>query len=277
MAGNQEEPSEMKPVLPWQRSQHSLGQERLTTEDDWQRVWVMEWETALRAEQSYPFHDALLDRARRIAHRPLHSALEIGCGGGRMMRWLASHGFDVYGFDYCWTGLQLCKTNLARHGIPGAVIAADLAAPPFGRGFDVVASFGVVEHLGQGQQLKCIEAHARLLNPRGAIIITVPNRLSLLYQAKHRVVQFVANVMPNLAHRLGANPIREIGLTAKELCCLAEDAGLSDAVVLPSSALMDCWRLSVGRFGSVRMPSLHLPIADRFFGMMIGLVATKEG
>lgn len=102
--------------------------------------------------------------------------LEIGAARSRWLPYFAQHfGFRVTGLDYSEEGCEQARAMLARSGREGDVVCADLFAPPsrlLGR-FDVVVSFGVVEHFPDTSA--AILAAAGLLAPGGRMITTVPN------------------------------------------------------------------------------------------------------
>jgi hypothetical protein len=68
---------------------------------------------------------------------------------------------------------------LRRAGVPGQVVEADLFSPPTSlhHAFDVVVSFGVVEHFTNTSA--CVAAMARFLKPGGCMITEIPNLAGL--------------------------------------------------------------------------------------------------
>jgi SAM-dependent methyltransferase len=93
--------------------------------------------------------------------------LDAGCGSGRNMVELASHG-DV-------TGVELSATSvcLARQRAVGEVVECSVLEMPFADdSFDLAVSLDVIEHLaddgGALQELR------RVVAPGGALLVTVP-------------------------------------------------------------------------------------------------------
>jgi 2-polyprenyl-3-methyl-5-hydroxy-6-metoxy-1,4-benzoquinol methylase len=84
-------------------------------------------------------------------------------------------GFKVAGIDYAPAGCALAEESLRRSGVAGEIFCADIFDPPPSllETYDVVVSFGVVEHFTD--TTASIEAFARLLRPGGLLITSVPN------------------------------------------------------------------------------------------------------
>jgi len=107
--------------------------------------------------------------------------LEIGCGASCLLPYFARElGLNVVGIDYSERGASKAREILAKEQVVGEVFCADVFAPPpncIGR-FDVVVSFGVVEHFPQ--TASCISAFAKFLKPGGRILTSVPNMSGLV-------------------------------------------------------------------------------------------------
>ncbi|SRR5579884_323557 len=106
--------------------------------------------------------------------------LEVGCARSAWLPYFAvEFGFDVYGLDYSEIGCRQAMWVLAKHGVRGRVVCADLFHPPaamFGV-FDVVFSMGVVEHFVHTST--CLAALARFLKTDGLMITIIPNMTGL--------------------------------------------------------------------------------------------------
>lgn len=102
--------------------------------------------------------------------------LEIGCARSSWLPYFAlRHGFDVTGLDYSLGGCAQARLILETAGVEGLVVEADMFAPPeelLGR-FDVVVSFGLVEHFED--TATALAAMARFLVPDGLLVTSVPN------------------------------------------------------------------------------------------------------
>ncbi len=96
--------------------------------------------------------------------------LEIGCGTGCVLAGLASRrpdlrlvGADAFGH----------AVALARGRVPLArLVRADVRRLPFGRDFDVVGAFDVLEHVREDEDV--LSGLARVVRPGGGVLLTVP-------------------------------------------------------------------------------------------------------
>jgi SAM-dependent methyltransferase len=120
--------------------------------------------------------DALLRQFLSHYRCGTHSLIEVGCARSAWLPYFARQfGFAVTGLDYCERGCEQERQILLRSGVEGVVICADLFDPPqeLVAAFDVVVSFGVIEHFKDPS--KCLAAMSTLLRPNGRMVTVVPN------------------------------------------------------------------------------------------------------
>lgn len=134
----------------------------------------------------YRAMDALFTRAIG-AHSPARRRLiEIGCGASHWLPYFhRAFGYDVSGIDCTVAGIRLSQAILGRAGVSGRIVQGDLfePSPDWIGQFDVVVSFGLVEHFENISQI--VSACARYLSPGGQMITLVPTmrgRYSLAYR-----------------------------------------------------------------------------------------------
>ena len=102
--------------------------------------------------------------------------LEIGCAGSIWLSYFAKYfNFNVTGIDYSETGCELSRKMLSSENIPGRIIKTDFfSAPEYLRNsFDIVISFGVVEHYTNGSEV--LNTFSSFLRPAGILITFIPN------------------------------------------------------------------------------------------------------
>lgn len=104
------------------------------------------------------------------------SLLEVGCAQSVWLPYFAKEfGFEITGLDYSEHGCEQERTILASAGIDGTIICGDLFSPPPSllESFDVLVTFGVVEHFTDTAEM--ISKLAVFLKPGGRIITVIPN------------------------------------------------------------------------------------------------------
>jgi len=102
--------------------------------------------------------------------------LEVGCGASFMLPAIARrHAMRAEGIDYSPSGCASARAMLARESVAGVVHQADLFAPPavLAGAFDVVTSFGVMEHFTETSV--ALAAGAAWLRPGGVQMVCIPN------------------------------------------------------------------------------------------------------
>ena len=139
------------------------------------RFWERRWRARLDAGASMqahprcmPFHPVLA----RLLPREL-SYLEVGCAPGRTMAYFHRHfGYRVAGIDY--VAEDICRRTLAENGVGEyRLYRMDFLEQLPAERFDVVASFGFVEHFSGLEDV--LARHVALVNPGGYVVVGVPN------------------------------------------------------------------------------------------------------
>jgi 2-polyprenyl-3-methyl-5-hydroxy-6-metoxy-1,4-benzoquinol methylase len=120
-----------------------------------------------------------LDLIRRL--KPSGKLLEIGCARGDFLR-VARERFDVCGVEP--------NPELADSSSQVAPVYRDVIERTPWSGFDVVASFHVIEHVDSPSSF--IQAAVQRLNPGGLLVIETPNIDSIPFKLmKSRWRQFI--------------------------------------------------------------------------------------
>jgi SAM-dependent methyltransferase len=104
-------------------------------------------------------------------HAAGRDVLEVGCGAGLGLGWLAEVARRAVGGDYCASNLQRAQ-NHYQGRVP--LLRFDAAAMPFGaRSFDVVVLFESLYYLPWPRTF--LAECARLLRPGGLVVIATVN------------------------------------------------------------------------------------------------------
>jgi len=109
-----------------------------------------------------------------LAPDPNQSVLEIGCSGGKFLCYLTkTFQFQPYGIDFS-DGLARTRETFKVNGLPEPTLfQADLFTWQAPRQFDLVCSFGFVEHFENFEAV--VRKHADLVAPGGTLIISLPH------------------------------------------------------------------------------------------------------
>jgi len=115
----------------------------------------------------------LRDRYTLEQQKDLHF-MEMGCGAGPNLLWLANKGIRVSGVDIADNALQLCRRNLERAGVGdriGELVAASATQTPFESGtFDGILEACVFQHLDKAERVAAFAEVGRLLKKGGVFV-----------------------------------------------------------------------------------------------------------
>lgn len=108
----------------------------------------------------------------------LNKVLDLGCGTGRHLVYLAKNGFSVFGLDSSPEGIRASSEWLASESLEADIRVLDMTAPlPFGNGFfDAVVSVQVIHHADMATIEHVVREITRVLVPGGFLFVTVPTK-----------------------------------------------------------------------------------------------------
>lgn len=121
--------------------------------------------------------------------------LEVGCAKSIWLPYFAKEfGFEVCGIDYSPIGCEMATQITSTNGVYAEVFCADFFSPPINMlgSFDVVVSFGVVEHFEDTSE--CLKSVSAFLKPGGMLITSIPNMVGLIGSVQKAVNQPVYNI-----------------------------------------------------------------------------------
>jgi SAM-dependent methyltransferase len=143
------------------------------------------WEEIFKQKGKFftQYHQTMPQVVRCFKKHHVKRVLDLGCGTGRHVVYLAARGFEVYGLDESQTGLTLAKKWLKKEKINARLKRGDLYHPyPYQDGFfDAVISTQAMHHGTTIKVKKAIGEIKRVLKERGIIFITVPKKQSRLF------------------------------------------------------------------------------------------------
>ena len=101
--------------------------------------------------------------------------LDLGCGDGRHLIFLAEQGYDPVGVDNALWGLYRAKEWAEKENLHIKLVYADICFLPMkDECFDEVISTQVIHHQRTSKIEKTIRDVKRLLRPKGKFYFTVP-------------------------------------------------------------------------------------------------------
>lgn len=101
--------------------------------------------------------------------QPGYRVLEVGCGTGNVLKTLrqACPEGRVVGLELWFNGLRFAQQRSA-----GPLVQGDVRNSPFGKPFDLIGMFDVLEHVPE--EVETLKALREALTPGGRLILTVP-------------------------------------------------------------------------------------------------------
>jgi len=145
----------------------------------WNKIYKIEGEDYAYYDIFEP-HEDMKKVARVFKDHHVKKILDLGCGAGRNLMFLAKKNFDMTGLDLAPEGLTLIEKSLKKDKIK-----VDLKVGSFfnklpypNNSFDAIVSVQVLQHGTEKQIRNAIQEMKRVLKPKGLIFITLCGRLS---------------------------------------------------------------------------------------------------
>jgi ubiquinone/menaquinone biosynthesis C-methylase UbiE len=137
----------------------------------------IDWERDVYAKGNqlnrWPFDKVVSSIMRATATRNRHdvSVLEIGCGAGNNIWFLAAEGFKTYGIDMSRTAIDYARQRLHGLGLEAELEVGDIADLPWDDGsFDFVIDRGALTQNSHEHIKKIVEEARRVLKPMGVML-----------------------------------------------------------------------------------------------------------
>jgi len=151
---------------------------------------MVEWNQILLDEKYSPEQpDELIvdffDLLRKVKERRV---IDLGCGAGRHVVYMAEHGFETHGLDISGTGLKLTKERLRERNLEAHLVKCDMESLPYINScFNTIISLNTIYH----QKLKGIqetikEIH-RVLKQKGQVLTNFHSKRSSKYGKGARI------------------------------------------------------------------------------------------
>jgi SAM-dependent methyltransferase len=137
-------------------------------------MWDSTWESVFQQREwgKYPAESLIRFVARRFYARQPRDAvriLELGCGAGANLWYLAREGFAAYGVDGSPTAVSRAAERLRADRLPARAIVGDVEALPFPDGFfDAVIDVGCLCCNSRTDTMRILQEACRVLRSGGA-------------------------------------------------------------------------------------------------------------
>ncbi len=121
-------------------------------------------------------HESIPGVAELFKKKGIKRVLDLGCGTGRHVVYLAGKGFDVYGFDPSRTGISIASKWLRKEKLSAHLVIHDMNKKfPYKDGFfDAVIATSTLHHNTPSGVKRVIGEVERVLREGGILFFTVP-------------------------------------------------------------------------------------------------------
>ena len=108
--------------------------------------------------------------------------LDLGCGTGRHLVFMAREGFSVCGFDYSKDALNVARSFLESHELDADLKEGDMVSLPWSDNyFDAVVAWGVIYFNTLSKIKKTMKEINRVLKPNGRLLASFRSKDNFFY------------------------------------------------------------------------------------------------
>jgi len=114
--------------------------------------------------------------------------LDLGCGAGRHLKFLAENGFETYGVDYSQNGLKASEILLSQHSLKAELSLASADDLPFeDEFFDGVLCYGILYYNPKDLILKAAKEIFRVLKKGSKAYVLVRTTKDSRYEMGEKI------------------------------------------------------------------------------------------
>lgn len=120
-------------------------------------------------------HEGVVSIVPELKCEHAHRILDLGCGAGRHVIYLAKKGFFVVGLDASTEALRISEERLRKKGIQNCcLVESNMIKLPFPDGhFDAVVSISTIFHNLLAGIKKTVSEIRRVTKPDGLVFVTI--------------------------------------------------------------------------------------------------------
>ncbi len=191
-------------------------EQNLTDRSFWKAFWESKKDLIFYIKPTYYFGDIL---GKLIAEKKIKNAIELGGFPGYYATYLKKYQhLDTTLFDY-FIHEGIINQLLEKNGLKAGdinIIEADLFEYKPEKQYDLVTSFGLIEHFNDTKAI--LETHLHFLKPGGVLFVTLPNFKSVngWIQRKFDKSNYDKHNISSMNPQLLAQYCRELGLKEVE-------------------------------------------------------------
>lgn len=144
---------------------------------EWDRILQEEW---FRREEP---DDLIIELAGTLKEKMGQvRVLDVGCGAGRHLVYLASQGFETHGMDLSETGLKSTKKRLRDRNLCTYIVKSDMKTLPYVKScFDAVVCLHTVYHQRLAGVHQTISEIRRVLRTHGWLLMNFLSKRTYSY------------------------------------------------------------------------------------------------
>ncbi|MBF8982972.1 class I SAM-dependent methyltransferase [Lutibacter sp. B2] len=143
------------------------------------------WETLhsqSRFRPKYPAEIVVQFIFRNFKRDGKIKVLDLGCGTGRHVYFMANENIDAYGVDISESGINYTKKLLQENGLQDNLKVSSVDQLPFDNNyFDGLISYGVLYYCKNEEIKKAVDEIYRVLKPTGKGLLFVRNEKDYRY------------------------------------------------------------------------------------------------
>jgi ubiquinone/menaquinone biosynthesis C-methylase UbiE len=119
---------------------------------------------------------------KSLKRRQVSKALDLGCGAGRHLAYMARQGFQVCGIDLSLTGIDMARRKLKEQGLEALLVKCDMKALPLANSlFDTVVCTRSVYHQTLEEMRETIMEIHRVSRNKAVVVIDFLSKRTCSY------------------------------------------------------------------------------------------------
>ncbi len=151
----------------------------------WNQIFKQHGKVFFEPQEDMPKISAIFKKHK------VRKVLDLGCGSGRQMVFLAKKGFSVYGFDIAEEGIKIAKEWLKNEKLEADFKISSIykKLPYPDNFFDAAISTHAIHHGRIEDVRKAISELRRVLKPGGVLFLNLRKRRIKKYDPENPIIE----------------------------------------------------------------------------------------